>query len=111
MAEFRLPVDPVTLAIDEGPWTGVEIEVDRAAPPLVRYSLIGLMQTPERETDKQKDARGRELFALLETEIVIGWNVANKRGTPIPPTAEGFVRVPPDLIATVIGYFLTLTAP
>ena len=110
MAEFRLPVDPVTLAIDEGPWTGVEIEVDRAVTPLVRYSLIGLMQTPEGETAKQRDARGRELFALLENEIVIGWNVADKRGTPIPTTAEGFVRVPPDLIATVIGYFLTLTA-
>lgn len=111
MAGYRLPVEPATLVIDDGPWAGVEVEIDRSAGSLVRSQLIGLLGRPENETDDDAIARGRELFALLETRVVLGWNVERHDGTPIPATTEGFVLVPPDLIATLIGHVLSLSEP
>jgi hypothetical protein len=102
---FRLPVIPAPLAITDGKWAGVELEIDAGLPPLTRFTLIGLMARPADETDGQKQARSTELLALL-ADVVLGWNVEDKAGNPIPVTVEGLVRVPPDLIATVIAVYL-----
>jgi hypothetical protein len=102
---FRLPVVPATLPITEGPYAGVELEIDAGLPPLTRFTLIGLMQRPKGETDEDRTARSAELFRLL-TDVVLGWNVEDKTGNPIPVTTEGLVRVPADLIATVIAAYL-----
>lgn len=110
MAGFRLPVERATLVIDEGPWTGVEVEINAAAGPLVRSQIVALLAQRETETDEEQIARGRELFALLETRVILGWNVEDHKGTPIPATSEGFALVPPELMATVIAYAVRPTS-
>lgn len=108
MPSFRLPADPVPLVIDEGPWSGVEVEVNRANAP--RAELIGLLTPPARETAKAALARGTELFNLLDARVILGWNVENQKGHPIPANVDGFALVPPDLIATIIAAYLDQTA-
>lgn len=104
---FRLPVEVTTLTLRDGPWAGVEVALNAASAP--RAQLIGLLTAPENETEEQQTARGRELFTLLETRVIVGWNVESHAGKPIPPTADGFALVPPELIAAVIAQYLTLT--
>jgi hypothetical protein len=107
MPGFRLPVEPLTVAISEGKWTGVEVEIDGNYQPAAKVALLGLMAAPKRETAKAQEQRGRELFSVL-ARLILGWNVEDHHG-PIPTTPEGFALCPPDLIATVIAHSAALT--
>ena len=106
MSAFRLPVEPATLTVTEGPYAGLTVEVDGSVPQMVRDWLASLVTPRDDEPDEDQATRGRELFALLESRIILGWNLEDHRGKPIPPTTDGFVLVPPDLIATVIAQYL-----
>ena len=106
MTAFRLPVVPATLTIGDGPYAGLTVEVDSSVPALVRDWLVSFVTPREGESEADQVTRGRELFALLESRIILGWNLEDHRGKPIPPTADGFALVPPDLIATVIAHYL-----
>lgn len=106
MAGFRLPVVPATIQITDGPYAGVEVAIDAGLSPLARFTLVGLMQQPADETVEERATRSKELLRLLAETVILGWNVEDRKGVPIPVTIEGLASVPPILTAQIIVHIL-----
>jgi hypothetical protein len=102
-APFELPERLVTLVLDESTsLEGLELEVNLAVGMAVLRRVDVVMAAL---TDKSRDDRAAlfdEMVALFATEGLRSWNM-RRRGTDVPPTAEGLESIDPTLVGEIVG--------
>lgn len=107
---FRLPVRSVTLVFEDGDYLGLEVEVR------TNVGMDFYFDTLEWQELKTEPAEVREFARGWAAEVLVGWNLEDARGKPVPHTPEQFTaRFEPYAIGLVIGKWLeamgTVAAP
>ena len=103
MEPFVMTGQPVTLLIDEGPYSGVQAEVRTDLPygtyRAVLSAIVEFQQTPNGSPEEEAALwKGWDLFA---SKVLIGWNIEDADG-PIPP-ASAPERLSVSFIVQVIA--------
>lgn len=105
---FVLPAAEATLVIDEGAFAGAEVDVrlNVAYGVLHEYGRLfaAWRDAPERSPDE--DAAYRSMCDLFAREGLVGWNLADHTGA-IPATFDGMLRLPVDVVLTVMATWRT----
>jgi len=99
---FQLPERPATLIFEDGPLQGLEVEV-RLAVPFDFYFELSAFMAPEERNGKHKlsieqqvakaqaSLNGTRTFMRRFAEMaVIGWNLVDRDGRPVPATPDAF---------------------
>jgi hypothetical protein len=101
---FVIPVESLTLVLDDGRFAGGEIELRREVPHAVLRSINGrrreYIDAPE-GSDEEWQALDA-LYTLFAAEVLVGWNIADHHGE-IPATHEGMHRLTDPVALTIIN--------
>lgn len=103
---YRLPGARVVITIGEGAFAGAAVEVEPIGTFAIRYVASGLVNAFYAAKDP-----GAEFVALTKAyELFVDeaqptWAIADHRG-PIPPTADGMLRLPVPLALDIIGQWI-----
>jgi hypothetical protein len=117
---FQLPERPATLVFEDGPLEGLELEV-RLAVPFDFYFELSAFQQPSETNGKHKLSMNEQLVrAHKELEesrhsmhrfaevALIGWNLVDRDGTPVPCTPQAFSsHVDPQSYGAMLGRYLS----
>jgi hypothetical protein len=104
--DFVLPVTGGILRVDVGRFAGAEIVVNVDVGPATLFAIKRLMERPAGETTDAAASRTAELFDVLERDVLLGWNLVDRHGAPIPTTRDGLGHVNRDLIAEILVLYL-----
>lgn len=100
MSGFRMPVRSVTVFFEDGEYAGLEVEL-RVNVDLDFY-FWALAWEDMKSADEIRDFARRWAATAL-----VGWNLVDGGGTPVPATPEAFTgQFEPYAIGLVIGKWL-----
>jgi len=88
MPPFQLPERIVTLVFKDGPLKGLELEVRLGVPFDFYFDLTDLAAKSSEESGL--DAL-RSLMRRFASEALVAWNLTDRDGKPVPPTADAFI--------------------
>ena len=106
MGEYKIPEATATLVIDDGPYTGAEIEVRMTLSPAVYFGIRQwLAQATGEEIEPTIEAT-KEMATIFAEHGLISWNLADGRG-PVPATVTGLLSLDFRFLANIIASWLS----
>jgi hypothetical protein len=101
---FVIPVEQLTIVLDDGRFAGGEIDLRREVPQSVLRRLNGhrrdYVDAPEGSDEEW--AALDALYALFAAEVLVAWNLADHHGE-IPASHEGMHRLTDAVALTIIN--------
>jgi hypothetical protein len=91
---FEIPQRTVTIVIPDGDFAGAEIVASRD----ISFSLILDFEEARNEGTRKGTVKAIETFA---DQALVSWNLS-RDGQPIPATATGLMKLPPDLVGAIL---------
>lgn len=94
---------PIDISIDEGPYAGLWLKCARETSNDAYFDFTA----PEPEDDAEALQKvKRTQLARFGKEVLLGWNLDDKDGNPVQPTAEGMLSIPEALGMTFMLLWL-----
>lgn len=108
---FQLPENRVSLELD-GPWQGAVIDVNLSISwpvyEAVERWLADFRDLADDDLNTERvGAALRSVAEIFAEHALRGWNLTDRRGDPIPETADGLMSLnSPTMLASVVGGWL-----
>ena len=80
---------------EDSPWHGVEATVSISVP----FSTLFWFQSTTSESDPKDSSKALQKFG---DEFLLGWNVVDDDGVPIPTTGDGILAVSDTALVTTL---------
>ncbi|HSW43156.1 MAG TPA: hypothetical protein VLM76_11665 [Patescibacteria group bacterium] len=84
---YRIPDVIARLDFAEGYWAGADVEVRLTVPLALYFAILEAV-------DGGNVAVLRGALQTWATEVLVGWNLHDRHGAPVPATPAGFESLP-----------------
>lgn len=98
---YRLPGGRVTLTIEDGPYAGVWVEVERVGLWLVYASAVSLAAKALAASAADRVGAFQKAYETFVIEAQPAWDIEDHKGR-VPATAAGMWRLPEVLALTFL---------
>ena len=109
MVPFVLTGDPANIVINDGPYTGAEVELLTDLPLGVTVGIVRAMTAfGQAEAGSAEETVALQTaWTLFASDVLVRWNLHDRHGV-VPPDASAFGRVSPRFVTHLLGLWADL---